>query len=172
MKPIIQHIISPQQLGFVPDERIDHASLLIKLIQAYTDETNDEGLLITIDFETTFDRVSWTYLENAIKALGFGKKFADMILLTINEAVPPLRRVKMNGSLGVEFPLQSGVAQGDPISPLLFLLVGKAITRMIAEDSCLQGIKIGQKGHRTSQFADDTLFILKGYEQLPRMWSI
>eukprot|EP00965_Chrysotila_dentata_P097959 3239369-Pleurochrysis_carterae.AAC.1 len=42
---------------------------------------------------------------------------------------------------------------------------------MIAEDSCLQGIKIGQKEHTISQFADDTLFMLKGYEQLPRMWS-
>eukprot|EP00965_Chrysotila_dentata_P022046 730302-Pleurochrysis_carterae.AAC.1 len=111
MKPVIQHIISPQQLGFVPGKRIDDASLLVKLIQAYTDKTNDEGLLIAIDFAKAFDRVSWTYLENAIKALGFGPKFADMILLTINEAVPPLRKVKINGSLGVEFPLQSGVAQ-------------------------------------------------------------
>eukprot|EP00965_Chrysotila_dentata_P102302 3377371-Pleurochrysis_carterae.AAC.2 len=94
-----------------------------------------------------------------------------MILLAINKVVPPLRRVKMNGSMEVEFPLQSGyqdsqdksgVAQGDPISPLMFLLVGKVMTIMIAEDSCLQGMKIVQKEHRISQFADDTLFILKG----------
>eukprot|EP00965_Chrysotila_dentata_P014723 487228-Pleurochrysis_carterae.AAC.1 len=143
-----------------------------KLIQAYTDEANDEGLLIAIDFEKAFDRVSWTYLKNATKALGFGPKFADIILLTIKEAVPPLRRVKMNGSLGVEFPLQSRVAQGNPISPLLFFVVREAVTRMIAEDSCLQGIKIGQKEHRISQLADDILFILKGYKQLPRIWSI
>eukprot|EP00965_Chrysotila_dentata_P261353 6214225-Pleurochrysis_carterae.AAC.1 len=40
----------------------------------------------------------------------------------------------MNGIVVVEFPLQSGVAQGDPISPPLFLLVGEAITRTIVED--------------------------------------
>ena len=56
MKKAVDEIISPNQLGFVPKRVITEASHLTKLIQAYLDETDEEGLLVALDMEKAFDR--------------------------------------------------------------------------------------------------------------------
>ena len=58
LKKVVDQIISKQQLGFVPRRCITEASHLTRLIQAYLDETDEEGLLIFLDMEKAFDRVS------------------------------------------------------------------------------------------------------------------
>ena len=69
----------------------------------------------------------------------------------------------INGHYGEWFSIKSGVAQGCPVSPLLFLLVAQALTIAIntaAEAGKIKGIKIGPKRHLLSQFADDTTLLL------------
>ena len=56
MKNAVDEIISPNQLGFVTNRVITEASHLTKLIQAYLDETDEDGLLIALDMEKAFDR--------------------------------------------------------------------------------------------------------------------
>ena len=84
----------------------------------------------------------------------------------------PARRIKQNGELGETFYIGSGVAQGCPLSPLLFLLIGEALTRTIMTDKQMIGITVGNTEHRLTQFADDTLIMLRKYETLKRMWEI
>ena len=65
----------------------------------------------------------------------------------------------MNGHLGPRFPLHSGVAQGCPISPLLFLVITEALTRMIVNDPDSGGVTINGVNHAISQYADDSTLI-------------
>ena len=51
-------------------------------------------------------------------------KWIEMIY---NEDTPPLRSLKINGFRGESFKLGSGVAQGCPLSPLLFLFIGEPL---------------------------------------------
>ena len=48
----------------------------------------------------------------------------------------------MNRHLGPWFPLHSGVAQGCPISPLIFLVITEALPRMIVNDLDSGGVTI------------------------------
>jgi hypothetical protein len=59
----------PAQLGFVPGRVITEASHLLKLTQAYLDETNEEGLILALDWdwEKAFDRASWN-VESRVRA--------------------------------------------------------------------------------------------------------
>ena len=61
---------------------------------------------------------------------------------------------------------RAGVPQGDPLSPLAYLLLAEALSRMIKNDDKhgLHGIDVGGRGGeiRISQYADDTVLITDG----------
>ena len=73
--------------------------------------------------EKAFDRCSWQFLIEGLEAVGFDSTFIDYIKLAYSADHPPTRQMYVNGFLGPSFELGSGVAQGCPISPLLFLII-------------------------------------------------
>ena len=60
-----------------------------------------------------------------------------------NTDAPPQRRIYANGYYSEWFPIKSGVAQGCPLSPLLFLIVGQALKISLDLQPGLKGILIG-----------------------------
>ena len=112
--------------------------MLLQLLQAYAEEEDLEALMIFLDMEKAFDRVSWEYLIEAIKTLGFpdapdgsAHTFVRYVLLAYSHDQPPTRKMHVNGYLSAAFALNSGVAQGCPLSPLLFLFATEALIRII-----------------------------------------
>ena len=97
--------------------------MLLKLVQAYVEEEDTDAYFVFLDMEKAFDRCSWEFLIDALIAIGFNKGFVDYVKLMYSHDHPPKRKLYVNGYLGPEFPLGSGVAQGCPLSPLLFLLI-------------------------------------------------
>jgi hypothetical protein len=45
MKTVVNTFVSKQQLGFVPKRLIGEATHLLKLLQAYLEDTDTEGLI-------------------------------------------------------------------------------------------------------------------------------
>jgi len=64
------------------------------------------------------------------------------------------------------------VPQGGPLSPLVFLLVAEALTRLIEDDPEIVGIDIGTVVIKITQFADDTLLFLRSFQVLARVWKV
>ena len=75
----------------------------------------------------------------------------------------------MNGKLGPKFHLHSGVAQGCPLSPLLFLVITEALTRLIVNDTQIEGVAINGTNHKITQYADDSTLIPKHAADWHRM---
>ena len=92
--------------------------------------------------EKAFDRCSWEFIVDGLEALGFGNAFIRYIKLAYSHENPPTRRMYVNGYLGPEFELASGVAQGAPCSPLLFLVLAEALTRLV--NNCLSPTRCPQ----------------------------
>ena len=159
MNAAIKQIVSKQQNGFVPDGFIAENIMLLKLIQAHVEDQDDDGFFIFLDMEKAFDRCAWEYLLEALPKVGFGDDFIDYIRLFYSHDSPPTRRVSMSGHTGDAFPLASGVAQGCPLSPLLFLIITESFTRSVQNDAEIVGIKIGDTAHKISQYADDSTLI-------------
>ena len=172
LKKVIDTVISEQQTGFVPGRVITWNSHLLNLIQAYLDETDEEGLFIFLDCEKAFDRCSWPFIRNAARAIGLGPNMCGWIDTLYSEETPPHRRVVCNNHRGEYFPLKSGVPQGCPASPIVFLLITEGLTRLVNDDPELKGITILGQEYKISQFADDTVFLLRNFESIKRMWQL
>ena len=140
-------------------------------MQAVIDEEIDEekfqsdaqGLVIFLDFEKAFDRVAWPFLNDAMQALGYGSAICRWIGMMYDVNNAPTRRVSVNGHLSEEFQIKCGVAQGCPLSPILFLFVAEGLARAIADSDEIVGTTIGGQEFRISQFADDTVLFLRDY---------
>jgi len=72
--------------------------------------------------------------------------------------------VFVNGSPTLEFKVSSGMRQGDPLTPFMFIVVVEGLTRLVwqaLKANMLVGIKVGRKEVEANvlQFANDTLFL-------------
>jgi hypothetical protein len=164
MKNVINNFISKEQLGFVPKRLIGEATHLLKLVQAYLDEEGRDGLLLALDWEKAFDRVSWDYYHLALEALQFGRSFRGWAKLLSNPDALPTRRIKATGGRSNPFTIKCGVPQGCPMSPLAFLVRAEALTRLTQNDDSIKGIEIHGANIKISQFADDTQLFAESYE--------
>ena len=160
MNEAVVQFVSPEQNGFVPGGFIGENTMLLRLIQAYVEDEDSDAAFLFLDMEKAFDRCSWEYLHEALDAIGFNQGFIDYIKLFYSHGdIAPTRQININGRLGPSFALGSGVAQGCPVSPLLFLVITEALTRLIAQDTTIEGVKIGETRHKISQYADDSTLI-------------
>ena len=179
MNEAVVQFVSKCQTGFVPDSFLPENTMLLNMIQQHLENEDDaDNYLVFLDMEKAFDRCSWDFLIEALSALGFDQSFIDFVRLTYSDTAPPARSIVANGYKGPQFHLHSGVAQGCPLSPLLFLVIAEPLSRLIHQKTrnirdnprlpnrnSIQGVKIGKTRHRISQFADDsTLIQRKGDE--------
>ena len=85
----------------------------------YVNITEETGILLSLDQEKAFDRVDRTFLSNVLACFGFGPSFCRWISTLYCNAT---MKVLVNGFLTDQIPLEWGVRQGDPLSPLLYVL--------------------------------------------------
>jgi hypothetical protein len=167
MASVVHEFVAEAQKGFVPHTFIADCSMLLNLIETYVndDEEARKGILVFLDMEKAFDRVSYDFLVDGLKAIGFGPNFVKTVSMMYNTTSPPQRRIYANGYYSDWFDIKSGVAQGCPLSPLLFLIVAQGL-KIAVELEDVKGITIGAATYALSQFADDTTLILRDTEQL------
>jgi hypothetical protein len=119
------------------------------------------ALLIKLDILKAFDTVSWPYLLDIImQFLGFGQRWRELISsLWCTTSSSYL----LNGDPGKRVLHCRGVRQGDPLSPMLFLLAMEPLHRLFAraqQTNLIDKLSKGCDRFRASLYADDaTLFI-------------
>nr|GEW56594.1 RNA-directed DNA polymerase, eukaryota [Tanacetum cinerariifolium] len=113
-----------------------------------------------VNFEKAFDSVKWDYLDETLKAFGFGSKWRNWISSCLNNA---MESVLINGSPTLKFQFHKGLKQGDPISPSLFILIMKTLYltfKIVSNDDLYKGISLNESFTISHLFyADDIIFI-------------
>ena len=81
MISVVHQFVSECQKGFVPDVFIAEASMLLRLVEAYINEegSDRQGVMLFLDMEKAFDRVSYDFTNMGLEALGFGRHFRQWI---------------------------------------------------------------------------------------------
>ncbi|CAI5473374.1 unnamed protein product [Closterium sp. Yama58-4] len=161
MKTVLSEVVSPEQFGFLPGKRLsDAVGLVADIIEAAKNKDKDWYLLL-VDFRKAFDSVSRGFLFTVLEKMGFPPRFVGWIRdLHENTRTSLL----VNGWIGEAVEVVSGVRQGCPLAPYLFLCA----VEPLAQEAANRRIGISEGDQRLAYlgYADDTTLILEGEEQI------
>lgn len=99
----------------------------------------------------------WDFLLEVLQQLGFGSKWRGWV-----SSLPST--VLLNGSRGRWFKHYTGLRQGDPLSPMLFILAMEPLQRLFqiaATEGLLSPLHNRVPGLRISLYADDAAVFVK-----------
>nr|XP_014281138.1 uncharacterized protein LOC106683901 [Halyomorpha halys] len=110
-----------------------------------------------------FDGIKHSEIFKALRLIGIEDKYIKII----TELYKEMTAYIMTEKKGQSFDIERGVRQGDPLSPILFVLVLEKVFRRFGWEEV--GIKINGKWLSNLRFADDIVLFAKGIEQLKEM---
>jgi len=136
-------------------------SWLKKASLGWAEESNQDLVLLLLDFEKAFDRIEWDFLFKALGKLGFSPTWVRWVASLYRDATSA---IKVNGVAGPDFQLARSVRQGCPLAPYLFILATDVLGHMLADPNHgAEGLSLPRGGMiRDQTFADDTALYLKG----------
>ena len=158
LETVLDQIIHPDQTCGIPNRSIIDNCHLIRDIIDYSNIKNVNGILLSLDQEKAFDRISHQYLFESLKAFGFGENFIKWIKTIYNDVSSS---VIVNHFISEPFPVKRSVRQGCCLSPLLYIICLEPVLIKIRKDQDIKGFRIpGKDEQKITAFADDSNFTL------------
>ncbi|CAI5937479.1 unnamed protein product [Closterium sp. NIES-65] len=133
IKKFLHRVISSEQFGYIPGRRMSDAVGLVADIIDAAKNGREDWYMLLVDFKKAFDSVSRDFIFDVMGKMGFPARFVGWVRgLHTNTRTNLL----INGWMGDAVEVVSGVRQGCPLAPYLFLcavepLAQKVIKRKI-----------------------------------------
>ncbi|KAK1282163.1 hypothetical protein QJS10_CPB22g00311 [Acorus calamus] len=159
MRSVCGRIVEEEQSAFLPGCNLLEGFAITQELINDLHADGRSGVILKLDFSKAYDNVDWSFLLHLMSLHGFSIRWRRMIEQCISSA---RASVLVNGSSFGFFPLNRGLRQGDPLSPVLFALVANALCLMCkaaATDGWIDGLACRVRGSKLNlaQYADDTI---------------
>ena len=125
---LIRQVVSidDSQFGFVPGRGTTDAIFVVRQLQEKYLAANKRLYMAFVDLEKAFDRVPRKVIWWALRKLGVDEWIVRLVQGMYSNA---RSRVSVGEGYSEEFEVKVGVHQGSVLSPLLFIIMLKALSR-------------------------------------------
>jgi hypothetical protein len=173
LAPKMNELVSGAQNAFIKKRCIHDNFIYSQRVIQLLHRKKKSALFIKLDISKAFDSISWQFLLEVMQALGFSTKWRDWIATLLGTASS---KVLVNGIPTEGIRHARGLRQGDPLSPLLFILAIDPLQRIIevaAQKGILKPILPKAARLRCSLYADDAaIFSDPSPRELERLLKI
>nr|GEY23468.1 RNA-directed DNA polymerase, eukaryota, reverse transcriptase zinc-binding domain protein [Tanacetum cinerariifolium] len=161
LAPIISDLVSDTQSAFVANRQILDGPFILSEVMSWCKRKKKQAMFFKVDFAKAYDSVRWDFLLDVIQAFGFGPNWCKWIRGTFSNA---MASILVNGSPSSEFQFHSGLKQGDPLFPYLFILIMESLHfsfSLVVNEGIFKGISLNGKSSISHLFyADDAILTL------------
>jgi hypothetical protein len=131
--------LSSSQFCAVPGNTILEAVATVRDAITYAENSGTPLCVLTLDFDSAFDRISHAYLFNILRRYGISQVFIERIRNLYDGA---MAAIQINGVMKGRIPIRCAVRQGCPLSMVLYALCLHPLLQTL--ENTLSGIQIGR----------------------------
>ncbi|WOL10754.1 hypothetical protein Cni_G19513 [Canna indica] len=132
-RPLMHIIISPNQSAFIKGRLISDNILIAHELTHHLNckqKHSSQELALKLDLSKVYDRVEWKYLRLMLHQLGFHAHFIELIMQCVETTS---FSTLMESNAFDYFRPERSLHQGDPLSPLLFVICMEGLTSLILQ---------------------------------------
>ena len=124
LAPHLLDVIDPVQTAFLRGRSIGENIWALQVLPHALAAEGRSGVLAVCDFKKAYDTVDRGFLLEVMRRLGAGDMLLKWVTLLLDDSAA---RALVMGQLSTLTTFDSGVRQGCPLAPLLYLFVGQAL---------------------------------------------
>jgi hypothetical protein len=119
LAPLLDSLVAANQSAFIQGRCIHDNFILVQQPIKLFHKLKVPSLFLKLDISKAFDSISWPFLFEVLSHVGFGPRWCNLVGNILSSAST---RIILNGQPGDQIWHRRGLSQGDPLSPMLFVL--------------------------------------------------
>jgi hypothetical protein len=140
----MDNLVSNAQSAFIKRRSIPDNFLYVKNLATRLHKNKTPALLFKLDIRKAFDNVRWDYIVDLLQKRGFPSRFRNWVVALLFTSSS---RILLNGVASPPIRHGRGLRQGDPLSPLLFVLAIDPLAQIL-ENATTIGLLHKIRGRR------------------------
>jgi hypothetical protein len=114
LEKICDKLLAANQIAFVKVKYILESVVFAHEIIHVEVKCKDKGVILKLDYEKAYDRVSWNFLEEMLQSRGFGSRWMEWVMSLVKGGSICIRVNDVNSPY---LKPGKGLRQGDPCPP-------------------------------------------------------
>ena len=158
LKTVLPSLIKKDQNGFIPGGNIFFSAHTVRDILFYCKKENIDLILLALDYTKAFDSVNFDFIHKTFETFNFGETFKKWIKIIYSGGKSCITN---DGHISESFIIERSTRQGDPISPLVFILGLEILFITLRSDENIRGIKIENNELKFTAYTDDASYFMR-----------